>query len=119
MSSTIKKISFLTIKKGLFAVEICLPNLIKIYPGMKSFVKTLVTIFCTIVILNHKLYGTVLAACMIVPTACSNPNAQTGDSMDRQLIGSWGYFGDKSQPGVYIFNADGSFLHYSAVRNNY
>ncbi len=30
-----------------------------------------------------------------------------------QLSGSWGYFGDKSLPEVYIFNKDGLFVHYS------
>lgn len=59
--------------------------------------------------------------CALVPVACGNPNAQAQDMSNAnvQLTGSWGYFGDKSQPGVYIFNRDGSFMHYTAVRNNY
>ncbi len=48
-----------------------------------------------------------------------NRDASPGRKAENQLTGSWGYFGDRSQPGVYIFNADGSFMHYSAVRNSY
>ncbi len=62
-----------------------------------------------------------LAACALFPAACGNSNAQVQNisNTNEQLTGSWGYFGDKSQPGVYIFNRDGSFVHYTALRNNY
>lgn len=48
-----------------------------------------------------------------------NLDTSTARNTQGQLTGSWGYFGDKSLPGVFIFNEDGSFVHYSAVRKNY
>ncbi|MCW5910862.1 MAG: hypothetical protein KIT62_07300 [Cyclobacteriaceae bacterium] len=66
-------------------------------------------------------FSLLLAAYALVPAACGNPQAQAQNksNANEQLIGSWGYFGDKSQPGVYIFNQDGTCIHYTAVRNNY
>ena len=40
---------------------------------------------------------------------------QSRGNADARLAGSWGYFVDKTLPKVFIFNQDGSFLHYSAV----
>lgn len=42
-----------------------------------------------------------------------------GSNTGQQLTGSWGYFDDRSQPGLYVFNQDGSFMYYTAVRKNY
>lgn len=34
---------------------------------------------------------------------------------DQRLVGSWGYFGDRSAPELYIFNSDGTFMYYFAM----
>jgi len=50
---------------------------------------------------------------------CGKDTLPSSEDIDPRLAGSWGYFGDKSQPGVYIFNQNGSFVYYAAIRMNY
>ena len=41
--------------------------------------------------------------------------AALASDASQTIVGSWGYFGDKTLPQIYIFNQDDSFLHYSGV----
>ena len=59
-----------------------------------------------------------LAVTIVFATCGKNGGDDNDGNIDPKLVGSWGYFGDKTVPKVYIFNQDGSFLHYSAVRLN-
>ena len=66
-----------------------------------------------------------IIACLVVTTmfaACDktnpdddNKNGGGNGKVDAKLVGSWGYFGNKTMPKVYIFNQDGTFLYYSAL----
>ena len=69
---------------------------------------------------------TAIIACLAVTTmfaSCDKPsgdddengNGGTTANIDSKLVGSWGYFGNKTMPKVYIFNQDGTFLYYSAL----
>lgn len=70
--------------------------------------------------LNNRATVIVLVITLAATTICrAQIQEPPKPNVNEQLIGSWGYFGDKSQPGVYIFNQDGSFVYYTAVRNNY
>ncbi len=70
--------------------------------------------------LNNRATVIVLVITLAAITICrAQIQEPPKPNVNEQLIGSWGYFGDKSQPGVYIFNQDGSFVYYTAVRNNY
>ena len=67
-----------------------------------------------------------IVACLVVTTmfaTCDNKNGDddgngTAANIDPKLVGSWGYFGDKTMPRVYIFNQDGTFLYYSALHTS-
>ena len=50
-----------------------------------------------------------------VALAAGGTTEPPSGGIDPALVGSWGYFGDKTVPSLYIFNQDGSFLYYSAV----
>jgi hypothetical protein len=69
----------------------------------------LLTLLFTIasILFNAQSFASVIA---------TEPITQTEDgNIDPRLLGSWGYFGDKTLPKVFIFNQDGSFFYYSAV----